>query len=466
MDNYRHFHTEVEGTWAPGEKFRKVRPVETKEYLRNPHKGIVTFQHFNGDPMFVKDWCESGPTAFNYKKRNPEFNPEYVPTTVAYCRWFWATVEPEEGVYDFSVIEKALKVCRVTNQTLMARIMPFGENLPGQTILPGWYLKKYPTKAMPKGWYEPDYEGDDYLRCWGRLHRELGRRFNDEPLLDTYDAGYLGFWGEGNGVMSVKQINKFVQMYLACFDRKKLLAEFFGIQLREMIRHRTGWRANTWGDMNNYGHGVVPNGLGWNHTYDAYPSWVIQAGARDAWKYAPVHMESKVSGWYVNDMPLEFVDFAIEQALKLHLTGINAGYILIPYAYKQKFMDLTERMGYRFVLRYLVFEHIMKNNRFKYNVWIDNTGVAPIYRDLYAFAFRFTQGKKKVVVLSKQDITTWMPEYTWFEETLTVPDRFRSGDIQVETAIVDRKTLVPKVKFGIKGMNPDGWYPMETLHKQ
>ena len=40
----------VRGTYAPGEKHKKARPVESTEYFLNPHKAMVTFQHFHGDP--------------------------------------------------------------------------------------------------------------------------------------------------------------------------------------------------------------------------------------------------------------------------------------------------------------------------------------------------------------------------------------------------------------------------------
>jgi len=43
-----------------------VRPRETREYLRNPHKGTTTFQRFNGDPLVPGlEWDDSkGPETF------------------------------------------------------------------------------------------------------------------------------------------------------------------------------------------------------------------------------------------------------------------------------------------------------------------------------------------------------------------------------------------------------------------
>ena len=75
----------------------RVRPKEFTGALLNPHKGCATFQRFNGDPLFPGTrWPEEGPI---------EFTPAtcgvvdgYLPSTVAYCRWFWDLFEGSSGL--------------------------------------------------------------------------------------------------------------------------------------------------------------------------------------------------------------------------------------------------------------------------------------------------------------------------------------------------------------------------------
>src|ERR1035437_6725749 len=90
LGNHNVYLADGKGVWGKDEKFKKVRPKESNEYFLNPHKGIATFQHFNGDPLFKEDfWTEQGPVAFEMKKKKPEFVKGYSPSTVSYCRWYW-----------------------------------------------------------------------------------------------------------------------------------------------------------------------------------------------------------------------------------------------------------------------------------------------------------------------------------------------------------------------------------------
>src|SRR5437016_3231033 len=103
------------------EVVRRVRPTPSDKFLANPHKGCCTFQRFNGDPLFEgTTWSEEGPLKFPVRK--PDVVDGYLPSTVAYLRWFWDVFEREEGKYDFSVIEKSIETAKTRGQTVALRI--------------------------------------------------------------------------------------------------------------------------------------------------------------------------------------------------------------------------------------------------------------------------------------------------------------------------------------------------------
>src|SRR5437763_14700816 len=100
-----------------------VRPVESDEVLVNPGMGITTFQRFTGQAFNSGlTWSEEGPTA---KLADATESPDFPATSIAYCRWFWETIEPEPGHYRWEIIDTALAEARRHQQTLAIRLMPY-----------------------------------------------------------------------------------------------------------------------------------------------------------------------------------------------------------------------------------------------------------------------------------------------------------------------------------------------------
>ncbi len=110
-----------------------VRPVESEEVLVNPGMGITTFQRFNGQELNAGlSWSEDGPTT---KLSDAIGKRDFPSSSIAYCRWFWSSIEPEQEKVRWEIIDGALKQARDHNQTLAIRLMPYDQKHP----LPAWY---------------------------------------------------------------------------------------------------------------------------------------------------------------------------------------------------------------------------------------------------------------------------------------------------------------------------------------
>src|SRR3974377_2267026 len=110
-----------------------VRPVEIQGVLVNSGMGIQTFQRLSGDPINPGTrWSESGPEA---PLKPADAKPDFPEASVAYFRWFWGAIEPEQGKYRWSIIDRALDGAREHRQKLMVRLMPYDQDHP----LPMWY---------------------------------------------------------------------------------------------------------------------------------------------------------------------------------------------------------------------------------------------------------------------------------------------------------------------------------------
>jgi hypothetical protein len=447
---------------------RRVRPTPTDAYLANPHRGCCTFQHFNGDELFAgTQWSEEGPREFPPAKA--KVIDGYLPTTVAYCRWFWEVVEPEEGKFDFSVIDKSIETARARGQTLAIRIMAFGSA--GQPMIPKWYRDRYPTETVEclgDKIQKPLNDSPEYLEKYGRVIRECGRRYDGHPDIETVDVGYIGPWGEGAGEMSIEQMNRFNQVHQEAFPTTTRLVEICGVQGKVGMQYKAGWRWNGYGDLWDPGSTDVVRTCSWNHTFDVYPSTLIENGAVDNWKKYPVHCETGgvPMSWYEGGFD---IDFILQQGLKYHTTYFMPKSCRLPAEWMSKFSTFCNNIGYRFVYRQALFSTPIKagaGNTFRFNSWIENMGCAPIYRP-YAFALRLRQGdREEIITLDEVDIRTWLPGDALIETRVKLPPSIKPGYVHLAAGLIDPKTRAAKVSFAVKETFSDRWVSLGGMEVQ
>lgn len=447
------------------ETIRRIRPTPTDEYLSNPHKGCCTFQHFNGDDLFPgKRWSEEGPTEFP-PARKPVADG-YLPTTVAYCRWFWRLMEPEQGQYDFSMIDRSLEVCEERGQTLAVRLMAHGSAR--QPQVPDWYAASAPMQSNRSKSIEflaPDYNAPEYLEHWGGFVREFARRYDGHPRLESIDITYIGPWGEGAGECSPEQCRRFAELWAEAFPNTPRLALIAGEQMRQAVLTGSGWRCDCFGDLRRRGSATCPKPGSYNHHFDSYPKGVCLSGAQDAWKNGPVHFETCgvpatwLEDWEQDDADLEFI---FQQGRKFHGTYFMPKSTALPDRWKDRIAGFCRSLGYRFVLRQAILPvDVSAGGKAHVEFWIENIGVAPLYHP-YHFAVRFRQGDRSAVIpLPQYDVKTWLPGDVWIVEDLPLPEGFQPGWVEVSAGLVAPGTEEAKVSFAIKERFADRWAFLE-----
>ncbi len=449
------------------EQFVRVRPPATEAYLANPHKGCCTFQNFNGDELFpATSWSEAGPTEFPRPRRPrpaglggeiPTVIPGYLPTTVADCRWFWDIMEPQQGRCDFSVIEKSLETCKQTGQTLSFRAMAFGA--PTQAAVPKWYGGRYPMQRYhDSDFLVPVPDSPEYLEHWGNFLRQLGQRFDGHPLIENCTCAYMGPWGEGDADMSDAQKARFSEVYKEAFPRTMKIWQLGGEQAQIGIRATGGgWRMDSFGDLWNTGSDAVSLDAAWNHHYDFLPEASAAPGVVDIWKTGPVFMEAGgvPMNWYQRGFDLDFI---LQQGLKCHMSYFMPKYTYLPDAWIEKLDRFCRRIGYRYVFRQAKFESkVPRGGQTAFDCWIENVGVAPIYRR-YEFALRFRQDDRSFVVpFSDVDIRTWLPGDTWLLRSVPLPPQLRTGLVELSAGLIDGQSREAKGSFANTTRFKDRW---------
>jgi hypothetical protein len=176
---------------------------------------------------------------------------------------------------------------------------------------------------------------------------------------------------------------------------------------------------------------------------------------------APVVGETcgNVATWAAEGYDLDRI---IHEGYNQHMSVFMPKNVYFPERWMDKLAEFDKKLGYRFVLRQMCLPlEIKGGEKFSPEVYIDNVGVAPIYRP-YKLAMRLTQGKRTEILLFKEDIRKWLPANSWFKEELVFPEGFERGGVKVALGIVD-DTKTPRVWFAIKGKTDDGWHPLMSI---
>jgi hypothetical protein len=459
-----------------------VKPEEIHDILNNPGIGFMTFQRFNGDKLNEgMGWTEGLPIV--YQDFNGSLiNKDHPQTSIAYFRVYWNFIEPEQGQYNWAMIDKALKTAAERGQTLMLRIPPYSAEID----VPGWYRKiagkEIPSKIVK---WRVDPEDPNYLRYYGGMIRALGERYDGHPDIESVDISLVGYWGEGEGSHLLTEQTRIglINVYLDNFRKTILtfqplngdapeagvlvqntnIAAFWadgtnngtGPQMRNL-----GWRLDCLGDM-----GFHP-GSKWNHMTDVYPRDIVKSGMGEAWKKAPVTME--ICGTFLRWLEKEkynkdTVEYIFGQALKWHISSFNAKSSAVPDVYSPLVNEWLNKMGYRFVLRRFTYPSSVKlQGQLPITTWWENKGVAPIYKD-YKFAVRLKNHDETEIFITSAYLPGWLPGDIVHDEILYIPHDLPAGSYKIEIAVVAPVSYEPRVKLAISGINDDGWYPMGEI---
>ncbi|HXY38146.1 MAG TPA: DUF4832 domain-containing protein, partial [Vicinamibacteria bacterium] len=379
-----------------------------------------------------------------------------------YCRWFWSALEPEQGKVRWDIIDSALAEARAHGQALAIRLMPYDQGHP----LPEWYRlcgarrANQPTDEDGTIW-QPDFSDPLYLKHWGELVGEAGRRYDGHPYLDSVDISSVGYWGEGWSpyMPAFAQQKALIDVWLEAFKRTPLLMNFDEPQaLRYGTEHGAGWRLDCLGDMRM----VSGNRYFEPEMLDVYPQQVVRTGSQEAWRRSPVSLEScwvpaywKEQGWDV--------DYILDQALRWHVSSVNIKSSAIPKEWKPNFDAFQKKMGYRLVLRRFEYpKQAHAGTMIPVSMWWLNAGVAPVYRP-YELALELRSAATAVVVRLQADPRTWLPGDAVWDGTVYVPDDLAPGEYRLRLALLDPRTRKPAIRLAIEGREADGWYGLGTL---
>ncbi len=353
---------------------RVVRPADTGVALVNPGMGWTMMYYSN--------------VITNYgSKLEPSDTLEDFPgLSVIYLRLPWAFLEPEEGRYDWTLLDTPAQRWGDRGKQIALRISCCESWMRYAT--PQWVEKAgakgynfTPGQEKADGpYWEPDYNDPVFLAKLDAFLKALAARYDGNPAVAFVDVGSYGVWGEGHTWASTHRPyddatrQRHLDLY-ARYLKKTLLSmndDFVGPEIKDP-NHPLAAHARSLGmTLRDDSICVQP----------APNSWFHAGLAQAFWPQVPVILEHEHYG-----SSKEKGAWGDGSLLAQSVEEYHASYLSIHW-WPREFLEanravidrINRRLGYRLQLREARWEPIVALGQpFAFQAQWANAGVAPCY---------------------------------------------------------------------------------------
>lgn len=362
------------GTMGLQDEWVTVRPADTGEVLVNPGMG------------WVLHYYDNVPENYGSRLEPSDTVDDFPGLSVVYLRIPWSYIEPEEGRFNWSVLDTPAQRWIARGKQIALRISCSESWMRWAT--PEWVhragAKGYdfePGVGVKEGgpYWEPDYDDPVFLQKLENFLAALARRYDGNPEVAFIDVGSLGVWGEGHTFASTRlkispeTVKRHIDLHLKYFKHTLLAAnDDFSFHGEETIDYAREKGLTLRDDSI-----LVQGGE------NAY----FHAGMAQAfWRERPVILEcehygpSKERGyWQDGSKYLQAVEEYHASYASIHWW---------PREFLQENRDLIDkinrRLGYRLRLAEASWQRQVKvGDRWELRWQWSNVGVAPCYRGGY-----------------------------------------------------------------------------------
>lgn len=180
-----------------GEGIAVARPADTGEPLVNPGMGW-TMHYYSNVPAAYGAHLAAGDTA------------DWFPgLSTVYLRIPWSMVEPEEGRFNWAILDTAAQRWIAKGKKVALRITCSENWMPWAT--PEWVkdagangtFYEFGKGPVDTGTcWDPDFGDAVFLEKFGRFLAAMAARYDGNPAVAFIDIGSFGLWGEGHTHMS------------------------------------------------------------------------------------------------------------------------------------------------------------------------------------------------------------------------------------------------------------------------
>jgi len=404
------------------------------------------------------------------QQRNPNGRTRF-PCSVAYIRFDWGDVEPQEGQCNWKFIDDAISAWKPRGAAVAMRVMTANAHSSGYYTSPKWLFDcgckgfEYragggdPTsggRAIAR--IEPDYADPIYLAKHGAFIAALGKHYDGNPGVEFLDIGSYGIWGEWHSThpASVVVRKQIVDMYLQAFKKTPLVFMSDDVEVMGYaLAHETGIRRD----------GV---GSPWHEqNWIGSPRYAGVPGMADRWRKAPVVFEWYGDYDYLKSKGWSF-DVAVNFMLNNHVAMINDNIGRVPAEAMPQLEKLARLAGYRFVLREVSHEKaVQRGTDLDVKMKWANVGVGKLYRPFKLCLSLFNAaGQTTVSTNASTDPREWLPGECDVAALMQIPASLEQGDYTLAVALVDPTDQRRPLNLAMDAPAKEGWYLVSHVRVQ
>jgi len=437
---------------------------ETDEVLENPGKGWVMHYYDN--------------TLERYGERltNDDL-ADIAGLTVVYLRLAWCYLEPEEGKYNWEVIDEPIRRWTALGKRIAFRISCCESGGAEQHFAtPKWVMQagaKGYFFGQDKQQWEPDYGDPIFLSKLDKFLGVFAERYDGQPYIEFVDMGSYGVWGEwhtsssSHQVWSTEVLKRHVDLHRKHFHSSQLIILYgAGREVCSYARDTAGagLRTDSVGVYSYY------TEFGGYWTEKIYPE--LDAGHfSEFWPHYPVVIEP---AHYSH--ALHFNTWQNGSTLERSLQDLHPSWVTIHHWPREWYEEnralsarLANKMGYWFFLKTASLpKAVSRGEKFLTQMIWENRGVAPIYRRYYlALSLcRVEDGTEVYRALHPSlDVRTFAPgQVQVLHPQWSIPQAIPPGQYFVRVALVqDFNSQEAAIKLGIQGRDDEGFYRLASM---
>ena len=415
----------------------------------------------------------------------PESQPKAVLDLVGMgvIRFDWAALEPEQGQFDWTPVDRALvawgSIGRVCNIGVMCANTHSKQ--PGGYVTPKWVfdagaakneMDLTPTMATsgtPGHKIAPVFDDPIFMQKYREFLQAFAARYDGDPRIALLDIRSYGNWGEGHMYpfkvpdIAPEKFREHVQMHLdvfkktqLCVSRNSHLGKFsklkevwdWAVLVQHISPRRDGICGNSDGSETAIGFGIAPGVFELYAGYDTLKTLGWWEGKKDA-----NGMGFRLDECVENGKPT-WVDLGGgKESLRL----INENRELVDH--------LTNRIGYHFHLQRAAFPSVI-NGPFDIELTWLNRGVAPIYiPSTVAIALIDDAGQRAATVWPDGvQPRLWMPDKPAKETSRVMFTNVKPGKYRLALAITSKPDEAkPFIHLGTELPTVAGWYVLGSV---